>query len=581
MGPRANTNPLTGLLRRPLIHVAAFSFVVNLLMLIPAVFMLQVFDRVLTSQSSETLIMLLLGAAIALAIMLALDYLRGRLQGVAGNMIAEALSPAVAQVILAARSRGGERVPGEGLRDIATLRGLFSAQGLLALFDAPWLLIYVAVIWMFHPVLGIAAVVSAAIMLLLTVLNDRMTRPGIEAVQREAVRAGRYLEASMANAEVVQALGMAPALIDRWRGMNQKVTELQRPIAHQGIAMTSTTRTLRQAIQMVVLAIGAYLVITHQATAGIMVATTILLGRALAPVEQVVGSWRVLAEGRAAWARLRELLDTAANAREPMPLPEPKGALVAQNIIYRPLGCERLVLQGVSLQLEPGTSLAIVGPSAAGKSTLVRVLAGLWKPTAGIVRLDGADLTLWPRETLGPSIGYVPQDVELFQGTVAENIARLGAVDSALVVRAAQRAHVHDMILSLPAGYDTPVDNGGMQLSPGQRQRIALARALYGDPRLVILDEPNSNLDGAGEQALAEAICDLGNESVTVVVVTHRNALIRHLTHMLVLEAGRVLQYGPTPQVLVLLDRQKNGGSGGNVVQMSRPAGPGQVEQAS
>jgi PrtD family type I secretion system ABC transporter len=581
MGPRGNTNPLTGLLRRPLIHVAVFSFVVNLLLLTPALFMLQVFDRVLASQSRETLMMLLLGAAIALGIMLALDYLRGRLQGVAGNMIAEALSPTVAQVLLASRSRGVEQVAGEGLRDVATLRGLFSAQGLLALFDAPWLLVYVAVIWMFHPVLGIAAAVSAVVMMLLALLNDRMTRSGIEAAQCEAVRSGRYLEASLANAEVVQALGMAPALINRWRGMNQKVTELQRPIARRSVAMSSMTRTLRQVIQMVVLAIGAYLVITHQATAGIMVATTILLGRALAPVEQVVGSWRVLAEGRAALARLRELLVGAASAAEPMPLPKPKGALVAQNIIYRPPGCNHLVLQGVSLRLAPGESLGIVGPSAAGKSTLVRVLTGLWKPAAGIVRLDGADLSLLPRETLGPSIGYVPQDVELFQGTVAENIARLGTVDSAQVVRAAQRAHVHEMILSLPEGYDTQVDNGGVRLSPGQRQRIALARALYGDPRLVILDEPNSNLDGAGELALAETICDLRNESVTVVVVTHRNTLIRHLTQMLVLEAGRVLQYGPTAQVLVALDRQKKGASASNVVQMSRPAGPARVEQAS
>jgi len=581
MGPRFTANPLIGMLRRPLIHVAVFSFVVNLLLLIPALFMLQVFDRVLASQSHETLVMLLLGAAIGLGIMLVMDYLRGRLQGVAGNMIAEALSPAVAQLILAARSRGGERAPNEGLRDVATLRNLFSAQGLLALFDAPWLLVYVAVIWMFHPVLGIAAVLSAITMLLFAILNDRLTRSGIEAVQREAVRAGRYLEASLVNAEVVQALGMAPALIARWRGMNQKVTDLQRPIARRSVAMTSTTRTLRQAIQMIVLAVGAYLVITHQATAGIMVATTILLSRALAPVEQVVGSWRVLAEGRAALARLRELLNAAADAPEPMPLPDPKGFLVAQNIIYRPPGCDRLVLQGVSLGLAPGTSLAIVGPSAAGKSTLVRVLAGLWKPTAGIVRLDGADLSLWPRESLGPSIGYVPQDVELFQGTVAENIARLGPVDSALVVDAAQRARVHDMILSLPEGYDTPVDNGGAQLSPGQRQRIALARALYGNPRLVILDEPNSNLDGAGEQALAEAICDLQKQSVTVVVVTHRNALIRHLTHMLVLEAGRVLQYGPTPQVLIALDRQKQIAAAGNIVQMPRPAASERVEQAS
>ena len=522
-------NPLTGLLRRPLLHVAGFSFVVNLLLLIPAFFMLQVFDRVLASQSRETLVMLMLGAAVALGIMLALDYLRGRLQGVAGNMIAEALSPAVARVLLAARSKGGEQTSGEGLRDVATLRGLFSAQGLLALFDAPWLLVYVAVIWLFHPVLGIAAAVSAAIMLMLAVLNDRMTRSSIETLQREAARSGRYLEASLANAEVVQALGMAPALIGRWRELNQKVLELQGPISQRTVAMAATTRALRQAIQMSVLGLGAYLVITHQATPGIMVATTILLGRALAPVEQVVGSWRVLAEGRMALARLRELLEVATAEPPRMQLPEPRGSLDAQNIIYRPAGCERLILQGVSLRLAAGESLAIVGPSAAGKSTLVRVLTGLWKPTAGLVRLDGADLTLWPREALGPSIGYVPQDVELFQGTVAENIARLGTVDAAQVVNAAQRARVHEMILSLPEGYDTRVDNAGMQLSPGQRQRIALARALYGNPRLVVMDEPNSNLDGLGEQALADVLVDLQRQLVTGIVVTHRNGLVRNM----------------------------------------------------
>lgn len=268
---------LAELLRRPLIHVAAFSFVINLLLLIPALFMLQVFDRVLVSQSGETLMMLLLGAAIALGIMLALDFLRSRLQGVAGNMVGEALSPAVARVVIAARSQGGEHASSESLRDVATLRALFSAQGLIALFDAPWLLVYVAVIWIFHPVLGMAAAVSAAIMLLLAFVNDRLTRSGIEALQREAAQSSRYLEASLANAEVVQALGMAPALIDRWCDMNQKVTELQRPIAARTVAIASATRTLRQAIQIAVLALGAYLVITQEATAGIMVATTILL----------------------------------------------------------------------------------------------------------------------------------------------------------------------------------------------------------------------------------------------------------------------------------------------------------------
>lgn len=574
-------NPLTRLLQRPLLHVAVFSFFVNLMLLAPALFMLQVFDRVLASQSGATLSMLLLGAAIALTIMLVLDYLRGRLQGVAGNVVSAALSPVVAELMLAARARNGERPPTEGLRDVATLRNLFSAQGLLALFDAPWLLIYVAVIWVFHPVLGIAATVAAAAMLALALLNDRLTRPGIEALQREAAQAGRYLDASLANAEAVQAMGMTPALIGRWRRMNHKVTDLQRPVAQKSVAMTSLTRALRQTIQVVVLAVGAYLVITHEASAGVMIATTILLGRALAPVEQIVGSWRVLAEGRAALGRLGTLLDSSANTPPRMPLPRPLGALEAQGIIYRPPGSDRLILQGVSLRLAPGDSLAVVGPSAAGKSTLVRVLAGLWKPTAGMVRLDGADLLQWPRETLGPSIGYVPQDVELFQGTVAENIARLGNPDSGQVVSAARRAGVHEMILTLPDGYDTPVDSAGVLLSPGQRQRIALARALYGDPRLVILDEPNSNLDGAGEQALAEALLDLRRRGVTVVVVTHRNSLIRHVTQMLVLEAGRVQQYGPASQVLVALDRQRQRPAAGNVVRMAHASQAPRKEQAS
>ena len=577
----AGRNPLGGLLKRPLWHVAAFSFAVNLLLLVPALFMLQVFDRVLVSQSRETLAMLLIGAGVALVMLVLLDYLRARLQGVAGSLIAESLSPVVAQAVIAARSQGDPRAQDDGLRDVATLRGLFSAQGLLAMFDAPWLVIYVGVIWLFHPALGVAAAVSAAAMLAIALLTDRLTRTGIDSLQREATRCGRYLESSLANAEVVQALGMAPALVARWRKMNDKVTDLQRPIASRSVAMAATSRALRQAIQVGVLALGAYLVITEQATAGIMVATTILLGRALAPVEQIVGSWRVLAEGRASLARLRQLLAGMTDDSGRMQLPEPRGMLAVQNVIFRPPGCDRLVLQAVSLEVAPGESLAIIGPSAAGKSTLLRILVGLWKPTAGTVRLDGADLSLWPRETLGPSIGYLPQDVELFQGTVAENIARLGTVDPALVVAAAERARVHDMILTLPQGYDTRVDDPGMQLSPGQRQRIGLARALYGNPRLVALDEPNSNLDAAGEQALAEAIGGLRGQGVTVVVVTHRQSLTRQMSNMLVLEGGRIQHYGPTAQVLVQMDRKRRAAAAPNVVAIPLATASTRVERAS
>ena len=563
---------LLQLLRRPLLFVAGFSFFVNLLLLAPALFMLQVFDRVLTSQSRETLLVLLIGMAVALGLMLLLDYLRGRLQGVIGNLIAEQLSPTVAKVMLAKSARRTERVPSEGLRDVAALRNLFSAQGLLALFDTPWALVYVAVIWLAHPLLGMAAAGAMLLMLVLAVVNDRITRRDIEELQQEAAKATRYLESSMQNAEVVQSLGMGDALVGHWRNLNARVTALQGPTARKSVAMAAFTRTTRQSVQVMMQALGAYLVITGEGTPGILVATTILLGRALSPVEQVVGSWRVLAEGRLAFGRLSELLNTAEQQPQRMTLPAPTGRLHAQGLVYRPPKSERMILVGVSLSLEPGESLAIIGPSGAGKSTLVRLLTGLWQPNVGVVRLDHVDLAQWPREELGPWIGYVPQDVELFPGTVADNIARLGEVDSAMVVRAAQRAGVHELILTLPEGYDTVIDARGVMLSPGQRQRIALARALFGEPKLLVLDEPNSNLDGAGEIALGQALKSLSGQ-VTVIVVTHRSALVQHMDKMLVLEAGRVQHYGTTAEVRQAMMHPGQNTGGGQVVVMPRAGG--------
>ena len=562
--------PLLQLLKRPLLFVAVFSFFVNLLLLAPALFMLQVFDRVLTSQSQETLLVLLLGVAVALGLTAMLDYLRGRLQGVAGNLIGEHLSPAVAKLMLAHTARRAERAPSEGLRDVSALRNLFSAQGLLAVFDMPWALVYVAVIWLAHPVLGMAAAAASVLMLVLAVVNDRVTRRDIETLQKEAAKATRYLEASMQNAELAQSLGMGEALIDRWRHLNAGVTAVQGPTARKSVAMAALTRTTRQAVQVLLQALGAYLVITGEGTPGILVACTILLGRALAPVEQVVGSWRVLAEGRLAFSRLSELLGAAERQPERMTLPVPSGRLHAQGLVFRPPQSERMILAGVSLSLEPGESLAITGPSGAGKSTLVRLLTGLWKPNAGAVRLDHVDLAQWPREALGPWLGYVPQDVELFAGTVADNIARLGQVDADKVVQAAQRAGVHELILALPEGYDTVIDTLGVMLSPGQRQRIALARALYGDPKLLVLDEPNSNLDGAGELALAEALKALRGQ-VTVIVVTHRSTLVQHVDKLLVLEAGRVQQYGPVAEVMQSIKRTGQNTGGAQVVMMPRP----------
>jgi ATP-binding cassette subfamily C exporter for protease/lipase/ATP-binding cassette subfamily C protein EexD len=542
-------------LRPVLGNLAGMSFFINLLYLVPAVFMMQVFDRVIPSNSQETLLVLLGGTVVALLLLLAIDYVRTRLQHVVGALIEEQLSPPVVKAVVAATARAGHAVP-DGVRDVSALRTMFSANGLIALFDAPWVLFYVAVIWCFHPALGIGALAAALLMLALAWLNDRLSRGSHEKLQQEGRRASQYVETSLRNAEVLQALGMTPSLLERWRELQARIAAEQASANRTGVGFTAGTKVLRQAVQILMLSLGAYLVLTQQASAGVMIATTILLGRAVQPVEQLVSSWRMLADARAAYGRLLGLsaLFDADVAR--LSLPKPQGRVALDNVLYRAPGSEKAILSGVGFTLEKGEALAVIGPSAAGKSTLARLLTGIWAPTAGAVRLDGADVSIWPREELGPSIGYVPQDVELFEGSVADNIARLGKVSSDKVVAAAKRANAHELILALAQGYDTQVGPQGARLSPGQRQRVALARALYGDPRLLVLDEPNSNLDGEGEAALAQALAAVRKEGVTAIVVTHRPSLIAHVDKILVLAAGRVQQYGPAAQVMKAMREQ-------------------------
>jgi PrtD family type I secretion system ABC transporter len=542
---------------RPLLrYLATFSFFINLLFLIPAIFTLQVFDRVLPSNSQETLLVLLGGTGVALLILLLLDYVRNRLQHVLGNIIDERLSPPVVHAIVAKAARSPNSSRAAGVSDVSALRNVFSANGLIAVFDAPWVVVYVLVIWAFHPALGIGAALSALLMLSLAWLNDRVSRRPLEGLQKEVRRASQYVESSLRNAEVLQALGMTEKLLGRWRNLQDKVATLQTESSRSSVAFTAATRFVRQTIQILMLGLGAYLVLSQQASAGIMIATTILLGRAVQPVEQLVGSWRMLTDARAAYRRLLELSADFEEKKPQLPLPCPEGQLVAEGISFRAPESEKAILFNISLALAAGESLAIIGPSAAGKSTLARLLTGIWAPNTGTVRLDGADVAYWPRSDLGPWIGYVPQDVELFDGSVADNIARLGEVDSEAVVAAAKRANTHEMILSLPQGYDTQVGELGSRLSPGQRQRIALARALYGNPRLVVLDEPNSNLDGGGEIALAQALSGLRANGITTVVITHRPSLIAHVDKVMVLDAGRVQQFGPAGEVMKTMQRQ-------------------------
>jgi PrtD family type I secretion system ABC transporter len=542
---------------RPLLgFLAGLSLFINLLFLVPAIFMLQVFDRVIPSNSQETLLVLLLGTGVALLLLVFLDYVRSRLQHVVGNIVDERLSPPVVNAVVAKAARAAYGGGSEGVRDVASLRTVFSANGLIALFDAPWVVAYVAVIWALLPALGLGAAFAAVLMLALAWLNDRVSRRSLESLQKEGRRASQYVESSLRNAEVLQALGMTESLLERWRALQNQIAAAQTSASRSGVGFTAVTKMLRQAVQILMLALGAYLVLTQEASAGVMIATTVLLGRAVQPVEQLVASWRTLIDARAAFGRLLELSKDFDRHEPRLSMPRPEGRVAVENMSYRARGSDTMILAGIALSLAPGEALAVIGPSAAGKSTLARLLTGVWAPSIGTVRLDGADVSYWPRKNLGPWIGYVPQDVELFDGSVADNVARLGKIDSEAVVAAARRANAHEMILALPQGYDTQIGEHGSRLSPGQRQRVALARALYGDPRLVVLDEPNSNLDGAGEIALAQALGVLRKEGVTTVVVTHRPSLIAHVDKILVLAAGRVQQYGPAAQVMKAMQQQ-------------------------
>jgi PrtD family type I secretion system ABC transporter len=535
---------------RPLVAtLAGLSLFVNLLFLAPAFFMLQVFDRVLPSASWETLAVLLAGTLCALLILLALDYVRGRLQHVVGSIVDERLAPPVVGALVARAAAAGRVASSAGVRDVAALRALFTSNGAVALFDAPWALVYVLVIWAIHPALGLGAGGAVLVMLGLAWLNDRATRRVLEQAQREGRRASEYVESSLRNAEVLQALGMTGPLLARWGDLKARLAMLQADVSRASVAFTALTRFMRQAIQVLILALGAWLVLSQEASAGVMIATTILLGRALQPVEQVVSSWRLLSDARAAYRRLRELARDFDAGDQRVEIPRPAGRLVTLGVSVRMPGHDAPVLSGVSFSLEAGEALAVIGPSAAGKSTLARVLTGVWRPQAGTVRVDGANVALWPRAQLGPGIGYLPQDVELFEGTVAENIARLQPVDSSAVIAAAMSANVHEMILALPHGYETAVGAQGSLLTPGQRQRIGLARALYGAPRFVVLDEPDANLDAAGEAALVDALRALHDAGVTIIVITHRPSLVSHVDKILVLQAGRIQQFGPASQV--------------------------------
>jgi PrtD family type I secretion system ABC transporter len=535
---------------RPFVLLAgAASLLLNLALLMPAIYMTQVFNRVFASRSVETLVMLTVLTVLALALAYCMDVVRTRALAWAGAALDRRLSPAALATVLHGAATPSGRPDTDALRDIKQLRTFVSGTGIQALFDAPWFPLYVLVIAAMHPLLGLAAVIGAVLLVALGVLTARLTRNDAERALHDSRAVSHHADALSRNAEVIIGMGMTRAAVAAWQVKREALLDTQTALGATSARLSALARIARQGLQVAMLALGAWLVIDANASAGIMVAATILVGRALQPAEHLISGWKGLVDARGAWRRLSERT-AVPNADANLALPDPLGRLDLERVVFSPQTSRPPLIKGVAFRLEAGESLGLIGPSGSGKTTLVRLILGIWTPQSGCVRLDGADIASWDRTALGQHVGYLPQDVELFAGSVAQNIARLAAVDSERVVEAARLARAHEMILRLREGYDTQIGEAGAVLSGGQRQRIALARALYGSPKLVVLDEPNANLDAEGEAALIDAIAELKRRGVTLIMVGHRQKLMTQLDKIALLKDGALEAFGATAAIL-------------------------------
>ncbi len=534
--------------------VGIFTAFINLLMLVPSIYMLQVYDRVLPSRNEITLLMLTLIMLGMFGMMSLLEYVRSMVVIRIGSQLDMRLNTRVYTAAYEANLKNGSSDAGQMLSDLTNLRQFLTGSALFAFFDAPWFPIYLLVIFLFNPWLGLFALVGALLLIALAVINEMVSKKPLAEASKLSIMSGTLASTNLRNAEVIEALGMLPNLKRRWFGLHQRFLNSQRIASERASRVTSITKFVRMSLQSLVLGLGGWLAIDGHITSGMMIAGSILMGRTLAPIEQVINVWKSYSAAKLSYGRLVKLLETHPQRGTGMSLPRPEGVLAVEGVTATPPGSQGdAVLHNVSFAIQPGDVLGIIGPSASGKSTLARLLVGIWPVSEGIVRLDNADIYQWNKDELGPYIGYLPQDIELFAGTIAENIARFNDIDSEKVIEAAKLAGVHELILRFPNGYDSVLGNGGAGLSGGQKQRIGLARALYGDPSLVVLDEPNSNLDDAGEKALNQAIMFLKQRNKTVVLITHRTNLLSMTSKLLLLVNGNVNAFGPTQQVLQAL----------------------------
>ncbi len=541
--------------RGSFVAVVAFSLGINVLMLTAPLYMLQIFDRVIVSRSTDTLLYVTLIAGVALMTLAALEVARTEVI----VQLSTWLDGRISGTVLTGCIAGSLRRPGDpsvqGLRDLSTFRTFLTGPGIFPILDAPWTPIFIAVIFILHPTLGWLSLAGAIVLFSLAISNELLTRTPLKQSGAASIQSLQQAESAVRNANVIEAMGMMPNLVKRWHAKNAEMLANQVKASMRSGSISAASRLVRQGLQIGVLGAGAWLVIQGELTPGMMIAASILMSRALAPVEQAIGSWKSAIAARNAYDRVNRQLAETPERGTGIKLPTPSGRLTVEGATLFHAGSTEPTLRNVTFRLEPGETMGLIGPTAAGKSTLAGLLVGILAPSAGHVRLDGADVATWDREDLGRHIGYLPQDIELFGGTVRENIARMGEAEDEAVISAAKLADVHELILLLPAGYETEIGEGGVALSGGQRQRIALARAVFGHARFVVLDEPNASLDAAGEEALLKTITTLKERGVTVVVIAHRPSILRHVDKVLILRGGLVEAFGPKDEVIPAVTR--------------------------
>ena len=540
--------------KRYFIYAGLFSAAVNLLMLVPVIYMLQVYDRVVSSGSYSTLAMLTLLMVALTAALGGFEWVRSMILIAASNRIEKNLRRRVSDATFKrALLTGGSVSNSQPLSDLSSLRQFLTGNGLFAFFDAPWFPIYVFVMFMFHPMFGYAAIFAGIVMIALAYTTEKVTSKKLQDANSKSNWINNQVNGTLKNSEVIAAMGMADDLRHRQETRFDEVLTLQTEASRSAGLLQSLSKTFRMVMQSLLLGLGALLALRQEISPGMMIAGSLLLGRALAPIDMLVGTWKGFTLARGQYDRLGQLLVQIPKDADTMSLPAPTGKLSAEQVMVVPPGSKNIVVRGVNMELNAGEALGIVGPSASGKSCLARALLGIWPTYSGKVRLDGADIFAWNRTELGPYVGYLPQDIELFDGSISENICRFGDVDPDKVVEAAKTAGVHDLILHLPQGYDTIIGGSGGILSGGQRQRIGLARAIYGSPRYLVLDEPNSNLDDQGERELVEAIRRIKAEGATVIIITHRTMVLQCVDKILVMRDGAASHFGPRDQVLAAL----------------------------